>query len=245
MRLRRAIAVVAAVAGVALTAGAGPAAAVTPGTILDETLTASTSNLSGPYCGNGQCIQTSGACNPAGNTTIDFTTSGVAVGPYPGTFTASGSVTVGPQTMPNTALSPVAGTIIGPNLSLTETFTIHSGATTITGTKQLAPNVISFVPGTGGGSCTTEPGGFTYGDEASATYTATIKDPTGSVTQTGNTELNFNEAQTSPCGSLPGGACTQGQFAEAFYTANQLPGCDQNAQGGQNQGGNSQGCKNP
>ena len=107
-------------------------------------------------------------------------------------------------------------------MTLTENFTIQSGTTTITGTKQLAANVIPFVPGTGVGACRSLPGGYAYADAASATYAATITDPTGSVTVTGNTYLNFARSSTTDCGSAP--VCNYGNFAEAFYTQNAGPG---------------------
>src|SRR5207244_4418765 len=131
-----------------------------------------------------------------------------------GTWTGSGSVTFGPQILPSfTGALPSPA---GANLSLTESFTINSGTTTITGTKLLAADVISFVPGTGMGACGSLPGGYYAYDEASATYVATITDPTGSITQTGNTELNFGRYSTTDCGSAP--VCNYGNFAEAFYT---------------------------
>lgn len=205
------------VGGGSLGMGAAAAAAPTPGTLVGETLQA-TPGTAYDTQGNcsipGQCVQATATCNPSGNSTVNFTASGTAVGPYPGTFTASGNVTFGPQVLPS--FTGVVPSPAGANLSLTESFTIQSGATTITGTKQLAANVIPFVPGTGVGACSSLPGGYAYSDSASATYTATITDPTGSVTVTGNTALNFARSSTTDCGSAP--VCNYGNFAEAFYT---------------------------
>src|SRR5215210_7858058 len=51
-------------------------------------------------------------CNKSGTTTIPFQTSGSAFGPYLGTFSETGTITVGPQT--NTTISLTgAGPIVG------------------------------------------------------------------------------------------------------------------------------------
>ena len=47
---------------------------------------------------NGIEVSTSNkSCDLNGTSTFDFTTHGVATGPYPGTYTESGTLTVGPQ----------------------------------------------------------------------------------------------------------------------------------------------------
>ena len=38
-----------------------------------------------------------GSCNAAGTSTIGFSAAGVASGPFPGTFTETGTLTIGPQ----------------------------------------------------------------------------------------------------------------------------------------------------
>ena len=198
------------------------ASAQTPGTIAGETLSATPGSgydAQGNCLDPGQCVQATPTCDPANNSTVNFTAVGSAVGPYPGTFTASGTVTFGPQTLPS--FTGVVPSPAGPNITLTESFTIHSGTITITGTKQLAADVISFVPGTGVGACGSLPGGYYASDEASATYTAVITDSSGSHTETGNTELNFSRSSTTDCGSAP--VCNYGNFAEAFYTATTQP----------------------
>lgn len=63
-----------------------------------------------------------GTCDPAGASTINFSVTGIAVGPYPGTFSESGTFTFGPtQTL----------------TSFTASFTIDSPAGQVTGTKTL------------------------------------------------------------------------------------------------------------
>jgi hypothetical protein len=71
-------------------------------------------------------------CNPDATSTVTFSASGTAAGPYPGTFTEVGSATIGPQTV-----SPGGGQSIGPLLSFDAVFTIQSPVGTVTGTKTL------------------------------------------------------------------------------------------------------------
>lgn len=73
------------------------------------------------------------SCNPDGTSTVTFTASGVATGPYPGTFTEVGTATIGPQT-----LSPGGGQSIGTLLTFDAVFTIQSPAGEVTGTKTIA-----------------------------------------------------------------------------------------------------------
>lgn len=75
-------------------------------------------------------------CDKAGTTTISFEARGFAAGPYSGTFTETGTVTIGPQT--NTALDTRG---VGAILDFQATFTITSEFPpgTVTGTKRLAP----------------------------------------------------------------------------------------------------------
>src|SRR5438477_7832687 len=47
----------------------------------------------------GYPVSVTGACNPEGVTSLTYSTSGVATGPYPGTFTETGTVTIGPETI--------------------------------------------------------------------------------------------------------------------------------------------------
>lgn len=72
-------------------------------------------------------------CNPNGTSTVTFSASGPAAGPYPGTFTEVGVATIGPQ-----VLSPGGGQSIGPLLSFDAVFMIASGTTSINGTKSLS-----------------------------------------------------------------------------------------------------------
>jgi hypothetical protein len=71
-----------------------------------------------------------GTCDLTGTSTINFTASGVAVGTYPGPYTETGTITLGPQPA------------IGSQVLLTtfqSTFTINSPVGRVTGTKELHP----------------------------------------------------------------------------------------------------------
>jgi len=74
-------------------------------------------------------------CDPTRVSTVGYSASGVATGPYPGPFTVQGTVTIEPQTLPG----PRPGTVAGPLASLSETFTIDSPLGTVTGSKTLPP----------------------------------------------------------------------------------------------------------
>src|SRR5919108_5112050 len=87
-------------------------AQVQPPTLTFETLTGTTNTV------------TSANCNPEGTSTFSYSTSGVAAGPYNGTFTETGTVTVGPQPIPPGTFSAPGGTV----LSWDVTFTITSTA---------------------------------------------------------------------------------------------------------------------
>jgi hypothetical protein len=135
-------------------------------------------------------------CDPNGVSTVGYSASGVATGPYPGTFTVHGTVTIEPQILPG----PRPGTVAGPLGSLTETFTINSAVGTVTGTKSLPV----------GGATSSDQGtclhvtGFATGPITNASgtvidvfsqpaYTATIQDASGSSHVTGDALLSFTE----------------------------------------------------
>lgn len=75
-------------------------------------------------------------CNKAGTTVVPFQTEGSAFGTYFGTFTESGTITIGPQT-DTTFDSRGTGAVTG----FQANFAINSEfpAGTVTGTKELAP----------------------------------------------------------------------------------------------------------
>ena len=71
-----------------------------------------------------------GTCNPDGTSTIYFEAAGAATGPYTGTFTETGTATIGPQ-----AFDPTGTSLTGPIVTFDAIFTITSGTIQITGTK--------------------------------------------------------------------------------------------------------------
>lgn len=90
------------------------------------------------------------SCNPDGTSTVTFTASGVATGPYAGTFTEIGTATIGPQT-----LSPGGGQSIGTLLTFDAVFTIQSPVGEVTGTKTIAFPVTNPATEVAIGQCNT------------------------------------------------------------------------------------------
>jgi hypothetical protein len=108
------VAITAVVAAIA--AGTARAADTVPG--LNETLTGTISTITGD-------------CDPAGTSTIHYTVSGVATGTYPGTFTETGVITIGPASQfPQIDLWSA-----GPVTSFDASFTIDSALGAVRGTK--------------------------------------------------------------------------------------------------------------
>jgi hypothetical protein len=95
--------------------------------------------------------------------------SAIAAGPYPGHFSEQATIAV----------------VNGMVTSFSANFTIVSGDTTITGTKQLAP-----VGGTG--SCTYGPP-FSISADLTASYQAQIQTPTGTTTDSGTSSVHAQE----------------------------------------------------
>jgi hypothetical protein len=109
--------------------GAALAQTAAPPTLLGEHFFASVAPFGGPGS-VGSVTITSANCDPSGTSTFTFTATGEASIAYTGTFTESGTVTIGPQ---------VGG--VGPVTSIDTTFTVDSISppATITGEKHLAP----------------------------------------------------------------------------------------------------------
>jgi hypothetical protein len=181
-------------------------------------------------------------CDPSRVSTVSYAASGVATGPYPGTFTVHGTVTIEPQTQPG----PRPGTVAGPLRSLNETFTINSALGTVTGTKSLPPTG----PGAGDiGSCQ-EVTGFATGPVTGASgtvvdvfsqpvYTATIHDASGTTSVTGDASLSFTELDLQGmCGLV---ACDYrlAAFDQSFLTSTPTD-CDDDTD---SQGNEDPGCQ--
>ena len=79
----------------------------------------------------------SASCDVNDTSTISFSSSGVATGPYPGTYSEVGTATLGPQTFDGN------GTPTGFLFSFDAVFTIHSVTGDVTGTKTFSTSVVT------------------------------------------------------------------------------------------------------
>jgi len=173
------------------------------------------------------------SCNTAATSTVSWTVQGVASGPYPGTFTATGTMTIGPQTLPgNHPPGPNReGTVAGPIHSFQESFTIQSGLTTVTGTKTLDP----LAPNPSLGTCQQvtqfpvldffDGHGTVFEADAYTRYQAQIHAATSSASDSGTALASLSELDiTGSC--LAGPACQAkiGGFDQTF-TLSDRPTC--------------------
>ena len=136
-------------------------------------------------------------CNKTGTTVIPFQTQGAALGPYFGTFTETGTITIGPQT-DTTFDSRGTGVIVGFQASFTITSQVPSG--TVTGTKQLAPTQPPPETHQAVGRC--DPNGssppatevFAVVSNPFVLYTAQINAVTGTRTDSGTSSVAIDTA---------------------------------------------------
>jgi hypothetical protein len=169
-------------------------------------------------------------CNPATNSTVTYSASGVAIGPYPGPFTVTGTVTIGPQTQPG----PRPGTVAGPLLHLREEFTINSPLGTVTGVKKLTHATASDE-----GSCQTVTD-FDVGPVVDATgtvvdifsqprYVAKIQEPGGNFHDRGDALFMVSELDLD--GTCAGDPCSfrQAAFDQFFMSRTPPNGHDDDA----------------
>lgn len=181
-------------------------------------------------------------CDPSQTSTVGYTASGVAIGPYPGPFTVQGTVTIEPQTQPG----PRPGTVAGPLATLTETFTIDSALGTVTGTKSLP----AAGPGAGDiGSCqhvtglatgpVTNASGTVVDVFSQPVYTATIQDTSGTTSVTGDASLSFTELNLQGMCGLVSCDFRQAAFDQFFLTSTPAQ-CDDDTNG---QGNEDPGCQ--
>ncbi len=170
-------------------------------------------------------------CDPSRVSTISFSASGIATGPYPGTFTVQGTVTIAPQTLPG----PRPGTVAGPLLSLRETFSIDSPLGTVSGVKKLTrPQPFNQSQG----SCqqvTDFAAGDVVGAEGTVVdvfsqprYGAKISEPGGTFHDRGDALFSFSELDLN--GTCPTGLChfRQASFGQFFISSAPPPGDDGN-----------------
>ncbi len=171
-------------------------------------------------------------CNKGGTTTIPFEASGSALGPYVGTFTESGTVTIGPQT--DTSIDTRG---VGAIIDFQATFTIDSQfpPATVTGTKQLSPTAPTESSLVAFGSC--DPNGSSPPNDVVAAitnphvlYAAQINAATGSRTDSGTASVVIRSMPVPP--SLT-------TFQQIFNSTDPVPPDD--CEDGNNGSGNGQG----
>jgi hypothetical protein len=170
---------------------AAPASAAVPSTLSGEIFS------NNP--GEGSSSITAASCDPSGNSTFSFEASGPAIGPYPGTFTETGTVTLGPQT-------PGLFTAVQ---SLTASFTISSAAGDVTGTKSVTGPTN---PVLGNAECLDAPDNARASNlnSAGVTYDARITTPDGTFFDRGRADVNVLEQHTV--------GFDASDFREAFFT---------------------------
>jgi hypothetical protein len=155
-------------------------------------------------------------CNKSGTTAIPFHTEGNAFGPYLGTFSETGTITVGPQT--NTTISQTGA---GPITNFQASFTITSAAPagTVTGTKHLSPTTPTTASLSAFGRC--DPDGssppndvFLIVTDPLVLYDAQINAATGTRTDSGTGSV-FTTSLTNPA--------SPNSFNESFNSTDPLP----------------------
>lgn len=148
-------------------------------------------------------VQVTANCDPSGTSTFEYTASGPASGPYPGTFTESGSGTIGPQDQPNGS---------GIVESFSATFSIESPLGQVTGTKSLGLGDPFGV----GSFCETEPAGSPFTGLTlflpSAAYDARIQTIDGRFIDRGETRVTIHKVCVARCAD----------FFEETYTSQEL-----------------------
>lgn len=156
--------------------------------------------------GNPGTSTVSGTCNPFGVSTFTFTVTGLAAGPYPGPFTETGTVTIGP--------SFNAG-------SFDSTFTIDSPAGSVVGSKSLAGFEATSL-GLCGTAASPTGGANALRFEGTVSYTATITAPTGTGMDSGESFVNLQDSQIRGQIGFNGFA-----FAESYVSTATPAGCTQ------------------
>ena len=153
---------------------------------------------------------TPGGCDTAGASTFAYDASGTADGPYPGTFTEHGTVTVEPQT----GAVGSFGFATGPVSAFSAEFTITSGSTTVRGTRWLELAVVPDPRGACAGfsdrvverfAAMGPLSGFTKEVVVGAGYEATVTTPDGVFIDRGraNSSWSLIQYQRGDC-ACPG-----------------------------------------
>jgi hypothetical protein len=131
--------------------------------------------------GNPGTSTVTGTCDPLGTSTFTFTITGLATGPYPGPFTETGTIVLGPFGVPG---NPLAAT------SFESSFTISSPAGTVTGTKSLEGFAAASL-----GLCAEAGAADSLRFEGNVGYSATITAPSGTGTDSGISFVNLGDTQ--------------------------------------------------
>ena len=133
---------------------------------------------------NGEIEHLEGLCQPGG-TTFDFKAAGIATGPYPGTFTETGTVTIGPAS--GTELFNASVVALESSFRIDAVF--EGSPVEVTGTKRLA-----FV---GTGHCADVEAGSPFRSSriaiVQATYEARIKTSHGMYFDRGGADVRLFE----------------------------------------------------
>jgi len=170
-------------------------------------------------------LQVTRSCDPAGNSTITFAAQGTAAGPFAGTFTETGTLTVGPQNLPQAVPGSLFTVSAGQVLTFNAHFTIDSAAGQVSGDKTVvvgdpgnqAACVVAASAlvdlGLGQETCTQV-------DNATALlqalqYTAAIQTQTGTSNDSGGSTAQLSQF-IADC--PVSGSRNQTSFQEAFFS---------------------------
>ena len=145
-----------------------------------------------------------GTCNPLGTSTFTFMVTGTAFGPYPGTFTETGTVTL--SSLPTAT-------------SFESTFTIDSPAGTVEGSKSLAGFEAASL-GLCGATAFPTGGADSLLFQGTVSYAATITTPLGTATDSGESFVNLQDSQVRGRPGFNGF-----NFAESYTSTQSVP-CD-------------------
>ena len=171
-----------------------------------------------------------GECDPNATSTFSVRVSGVAVGPYPGTFEETVTVTVGPQTGPPIPIFSSSFLAFNSGAATaTARFTIFSGETVVRGTKEFTVGnaVCADLEGVDVPPFFDITSGETHQFMGSGSYEAVIQTPDGSFTDSGTASADwmYTVIKGSLCEDLEtlcGAATVVELFEEVFTVSNGL-----------------------
>jgi hypothetical protein len=155
-------------------------------------------------------VVTNASCNVAGDSKFDFQVSGFASGTYTGTFTETGTLTIGPRT-PNPNFGNVP---TGQVTDLSASFVINSDQGVITGHKQMTQQTSGFFANI----CVLYPGASTpsygaFADSPNVCYSARLPDGTR---DTGRTSVQIGTFGGGDQSATPPTVLVDGGFLEGL-----------------------------